>query len=632
MSMRIQILLFSIIMIFTFSRDTVSQRTDMFVPLNIRNAYLKNTRSMDGRPGTAYWQNRADYRIDVKFNPVQALVEGKEAITYYNNSPDTLRRMFLNLFPDYYKKGNARDFNIRFVDETEGVSIDSLFMKNGDSLVIIPDSMTERGHSGMFIRLPFPIEPGTKTDLRIAWHYFVNRGSHSRTGAVDSSSFFIAYFFPRLAVYDDISGWNTFDYTGGTEFYNDFGDFEVNIEVPPHYVLWATGELQNPEEVLQEKYVTRLHKAAVSDTVIHIIDSTEFMDRDITRRNASNTWRYRARNVSDFAFAVSDHYLWDAVSLVVDGESGRRVVVSAAYNSTSADFRHTVEIGLKGLRFMSDELPGVPFPYPNITVFNGLDEMEYPMMVNLVSYDNFHSTIRVTLHEIFHSYFPFYTGCNETLYAWMDEGLTTFATYVMAESLYTTEHAVLSFYDEYQGHFGDVTDVPIFVASDYLKRPVYYYTSYTKPAVFFLILRDVLGPEIFTRGLREFVNRWEGKHPQPYDLFFSLEDVCKKDLNWLIVPWVFEYGYVDLALGQVTENTGQYEITVENRGIYPAPVDLKIHYRDGKTREIHYTAEIWKTGELDYTLKISAESGIRSISLLNSTLLDADLSNNSIEF
>ncbi|MBN2365778.1 MAG: M1 family peptidase [Calditrichaeota bacterium] len=624
--------LFLTVFLLILNDGLFSQSSELFIPLNIQQAYQKNTRAYDGAPGEAYWQNRADYDMDIEFDPLTRLLKGTERILYHNNSPDTLQELFIHLFPDLYKRGNPRDFLIRYQDESEGIVLYDLKLNGRNLDPGGKNGIVHRGHSGMRISLPAPLQPGHHITLDILWRYHLNMESHIRTGAVDSSSFFIAYFFPRMAVYDDITGWNDFKYTGGVEFYNDYGDFDVSISVPRDFVVWATGEFQNPEEVLQEKYLRRYRIGAVSDSVIHIIDSTEYLNRDITRQNSRNIWHFRAKNVTDFAFALSDHYLWDAASVVVDKGNGRRVMMNAAYNINSKDFRHTIPIGLKGLDFMSRTLPGVPFPYPQITVFNSLDEMEYPMMVNLVSYNNFHSTIRVTLHEMFHSYFPFYVGCNETLYAWMDEGLTTFATYVMAESLYTPEHAALSFYGDYQGHIGDFIDIPVFVVSDVIKRPVYYFSSYTKPAVFLLVLRDMLGADLFDRTLREFINRWNGKHPQPYDLFFTFMDVTGHNLDWFIRPWIFEYGYVDLAIGTVMQGAENCEITIENRGGFPSPIDLQIEYQNGKVSDIHRTAAIWKAGNSEVVLKVPITGEIRSILLRNSTLLDAVFTNNRMDF
>jgi hypothetical protein len=464
--------------------------------------------------------------------------------------------------------------------------------------------------------------------LSIAWHYTLNEGSHIRTGAIDQSSFFVAYFFPRIAVYDDIDGWNDFTYTGSAEFYNDFGNFEVSVTVPKDFVVWATGNWQNPDEVLVDKYYRRYQNALLSDSIVHIIDSTDYMQSKVTTQRIKNVWKFRAENVSDFAFATSDHYLWDGSSMVVDVKSGRRVFMDIAYHKDSRDYYNMASISRKAVEFMSHDIPGISFPYPKITIVNSLDEMEYPMMVNLLSYKDHHATLRVGSHEIFHSYFPFYMGINETKYGWMDEGLTTFGTYLITEAIDSPRYSRLSFYEQFMRNVGNVIDVPVFTSSDHIIRPVYYFTSYTKPAAFFLILKDVLGDIQFKKALQEFMIRWNGKHPTPYDLFFTFKEVTGEDLDWIIKPWIFEFGYVDLAVKEIISKEGKYEIIIEKKGHYPAPIKLEITYADGEMEMIHKTAAIWKSGETLYTIEKPHSKKIKSVELLNKTNLDADISNN----
>jgi hypothetical protein len=606
------------------------QSSGLYIPLNIQKAYQHNTRSYDGTPGSLYWQNRADYRIAAEFDPVSRLLQGSEEITYYNNSPDTLRKLVLHLFPDFFKKGNARDYNVDFQEESNGLVLEEVLIRKGELDLVTTAGEGERGHSSITFNLSTPVFPRDTLILQFTWHYTVNEKSHIRTGAVDSSSFFVAYFYPRLAVYDDINGWNNFRYTGGIEFYNDFGNFEVYLTVPPGFIVWATGQLQNPEQMFTQKYYRRYRQALSSDSIITIVDSTECTNRDITHRAGMNTWKFRAENVSDFAFALSDHYVWDASSLVVDRQSGRRVFISAAYDKNAADFYKVASIARKGVEYMSGEIPGVPFPYPCITVFNALDEMEYPMMVNLLSYENPHSTLRVTLHEIFHSYFPFYMGFNETLYAWMDEGMTTFGTFLMTESLDSPAEARLSFYEDYRNFRGDFIDIPMFVVSDFLKRPVYLFNSYVKPAAFFLVLKDALGDDLFKKTLREFMRRWHGKHPSPYDLFFTFTNVSGQNLDWLIKPWFFEYGYADLALKEIHINKNQYRITVEKVGRYPIPIDLQISYTDGGNDTVHVSTMVWNSKKTEHIIEKPVSRKISSVQLLNRTFMDADSTNDKL--
>jgi hypothetical protein len=614
-----------------FPANTFARSSGLYIPLNIQKAYQGNTRSLTGKPGTNYWQNRADYSIDVKFDPVTRILKGKETITYYNNSPDTLKELLLHLFPNYFKKGNARDETIDYTDENSGVTIEQMTVNNIHVDISPGSKFLKYKHTNLKLILENPLPPGKNLVLSISWHYTVNKGSHNRTGSVDSSSFFIAYFFPRIAVYDDIHGWNDSLYTGTTEFYNDFGIFEVSIAVPQNFIVWATGSLQNPGEVLTPKYLQRFKSAMSSDDIIHIINATECTGKDITAPNRINTWKFKADNVCDFAFATSNHYLWDAASLVVDKTTRKRVLIDAAYSKDSEDFPHITGIARQAIEFMSFKFPGYPFPYPNETVFQGLADMEYPMMVNDGTRKDIDAAMKLTFHEIFHSYFPFFMGFNETKYAWMDEGLTSMGDYLFMEYQKKPRYQYIYFDYLYKNQIGHDLDIPIFARSDILKSPVYYNNAYSKSATFFLILRDFLGADIFKQTLLEFIKFWNGKHPSPYDLFYFFREVSGQDIEWLIKPWFFEYGYVDLAMKRVSRYDDGYRFVIERKGRYPSPIHVKISYEDGSSEIIHKKASVWKEGKRIYTINKTVSRVIKSVELAGKRYLDADLTNNKLQ-
>jgi len=605
-----------------------SQSRGIFIPINIQKAYAKKTRSFDGKPGMVYWQNRADYKMDISLNPKTLLITGKEIITYSNSSPDTLKHLIFHLFPNMYKKGNMRDTDIDPADESDGVTIDKISVDEKDIPVTPDNELIYVEHTLLRLRLAIPLLPQKQISVDISWHYTLNRNSHIRTGAVDSTTFFLAYFFPRIAVYDDINGWNYYKYTNEQEFYNDFGNFDVSVTMPKNYLVWATGVLKNPDEVLNEKYYNRYKAANQSNIISHIIDTTDLKQSDFTISNPYNVWKFKADNVTDFAIGTSNHYLWDATSLVVDKQTGRKVFLDAAYNKNSKDFYKVISIARQSVELMCNSFPGVPYPFPKETVFNGLSEMEYPMMANDRSYDDIHATIDLTTHEIFHSYFPFYCGFNEVNYAWMDEGITSFATYEFV-SVMDPGFAQVCFIDEYRPDMGTNLDLPVFINSSSLRRPVYDFMAYPKPALFFIFLRDVLGEEMFKKSFQEFVARWNGKHPMPYDLFSTISNVSGQNLDWLIKPWIFEYGYVDLAVKDIVEKNDKYSIIIERKGNYPSPVNLKISYQDNSVETIHNTAEIWKNGEVFFTIEKPIYRKIKKVELLDEYGIDINPSNNS---
>ncbi|MFC7669168.1 hypothetical protein ACFQT0_18770 [Hymenobacter humi] len=312
----------------------------------------------------------------------------------------------------------------------EGVTISALTI-NGEvfdvkKLAIEATNMTVPLHRAIASR--------QAATVRVSYSYTLNKGSHQRTGEVEPGAAFVAYFFPRIAVYDDIDGWNKLAYTGDQEFYNDFCNFKAAITVPKDFVVWATGDLKNADQVLTKKYAQRLQDAERKDAVAAIITADDAKRRDITAPNAQNTWRFEARNVTDFVFATSDHYVWKSTSLVVDPATQRRTRVDAVYNPKHKDFEEVIDFSRKTVEAMSYTFPKWPFPYAHETVFDGLDQMEYPMMVNDNPTETRKDAIELTDHEIFHTMFPFYMGINETKYGWMDEGWATIGEWLISPS------------------------------------------------------------------------------------------------------------------------------------------------------------------------------------------------------
>ena len=605
------------------------------MPREVQAAYENGTRSEDGRPGPAYWQNGADYRIHVRFDPLTGDLAGRETITYRNESPDFLRNLVLKVLPNMYRKGSARDSDAAPEDVGEGVTLDAVTL-NGEVLDPTPEG-GEVSHylNGNVVVVPVRLPAGEAATLEIEWHYTVNRGSHSRTGGVESTTWFNAYTYPRIAVYDDIDGWDFSAYRGTAEFYNDFGDYEVTVEVPEGYVVWATGLLQNPDEVLSADVAARYRQALGSDEIVHIVDPATLASGPVTTPAGpvgTNAWHFSADYVSDFAFAVSDHYLWDASSLVVDPATGRRTLIDAAYHPESPDFYEVAEVARNSIDYMSRVFPGVPFPYPQETVFNGADEMEYPMMVNDESIEERMYMVSLTSHEISHTYFPFYMGINEIKYAWMDEGWASFIDFFVTNLLHTEEPYRLFGLDELATDLGGWNDLPIMAGAGQARHPAYFHASYSKPAFFYWMLRDMWGEERFREVIQEYMRRWNGKHPTPWDFFNTLEDVTGEGLAWLIRPWFEEYGAPDLAIGAVERAGDSYRIEIVRAGRSPVPIEVAIEFEDGTSAVHHEPVSVWREGARAATLTVPARGEIRSVVLGNWNTPDANPADNEVAF
>lgn len=595
----------------------------LFTNTNVQSAYKKQTRSSTGKPGKNYWQNSADYKIDVHFNPKDQLLTGREAITYFNNSPDTLNQVIIRLYPDLYKKGVQRERVIAEKDLNEGVQIDE-FKIGEEKIVNFADSPKAfHDNTTLIIKPENSILPHSKVELNINWHYQVNTGSPIRTGMVDSTSYFIAYWFPRVSVYDDIDGWDTWSYNGSQEFYNDFGNFDVSITVPKKFVVWATGNRQNARDNFTDLILNRLDAAQKSTEVVHLIDSADYKTGNVLKSDASGVWKFAASNVTDFAFALSDHYLWYASSVLVDSSTGRRTLAEAAFNPVHQDFFDVASQAHQSVDYMSHFYPKYPFPFDHITVFDGTDQMEYPMMVNDNPEEHRKDAVQLTSHEIFHSYFPFLMGINETQYAWMDEGWASIGESVISPKMGEPEDEGIFSKGRYEQISGTDREVPLITNTKLYNESSYRSNSYGKAGSCYYVLQDLLGDKFYFKALHQYMNEWKGKHPVPYDFFYSINSGSGKNLNWFWNKWFFGWDFPDLALKNVAPSADETIVSVENKGGLPLPVYLSIILKSGKKLIQKYTAEAWKTGSQLMTIKIKQPlSAIASIELGNEFIPD----------
>jgi len=602
----------------------------LFTTTNIQNAYKKETRTASGKPGKNYWQNKANYNIKVSFDPATQLLQGKETISYFNNSPDTLKEIIVRLYPDLYKKGVERLSHIADKDLNNGVQIESF--KIGTEVIDNFNNRNEYFHNNtnLIIKPAEAILPHSTIDFAINWHYKVNTGSPVRTGMVDSTSYFIAYFFPRLAVYDDIDGWDTWSYNGSQEFYNDFGDFNVEISLPKNYIVWATGDRENAEDNFSKNILEKIKSASVDTQIIHVIDSTDYMKNDVLKNDATGVWKFSANNVTDFAFALSDHYLWDASSVLVDSATVRRTLAGAAYNKIHRDYFDVANQAHQTVFYTSHFYPKYPFPFNHITVFDGTDQMEYPMMVNDNPTRTHKDAVQLTTHEIFHSYFPFFMGINETQYAWMDEGWATIGESVISPKMGEPEDEGIFSKTRYERISGTNKYVPLITNTKEYNSAAYLANSYGKAGLCYYVLQNLLGDELYFKSLHQYMNDWHGKHPTPYDFFYSFNNASGKDLNWFWQKWFFGWEYPDLSIKKVEKNGNNVKIIIRNKGGLPLPVYLNIISKDGNSSLIKYTAEVWKNAEKEKTFTIpQAYSTISKIELGNEFIPDKYENNNS---
>lgn len=592
-----------------------------YMPRNIKAAYEKGTRSADGKPGKNYWQNHGKYDIAFTADADAKTISGKESIIYTNNSKDTLKLVAIRFVNNIHKPEAPRSGPVDADFLASGLKISS-FKVDGQSANI---NSTGWG-TVADVPLKTALLPGQKARFDIDWSYPLSKQS-GREGQIDNTTFFAAYAYPRISVYDDYNGWDRVPHTDRTEFYNDFNDYTVSVKAPKNYVVWATGDLLNVDEVLTTKVAERYKNSLISDQVMHIATLEEMKAGTVTKQNAWNTWKFEANHITDFTFSLSSSYVWDAASVVVDKKTGRRSSVQAAYAPTAKDFAHAADWGRQALSWFSNNWPGVPYPFSKMTAFQGFADMEYPMMVNDSSTPDLEFSQFVLNHEIAHTYFPFYMGTNETRYAFMDEGWATTLEYLIGTEQLGKERAAENYKNFRVKKWildpSTEQDQPIIAMSTQVSGTGYGNNAYGKPSLAYLALKDILGDELFGKALRVYMERWNGKHPIPWDFFYSINDGSGQNLNWYWNNWFFSNNYIDLRIEKATVKGNSYTVAVKNIGGFAVPFDVKIVYTDGKEQLTHISPAIWKSGQKQVDVEVKANQAVKSIVLDGGIFMDA---------
>jgi hypothetical protein len=615
----------STIIILLIFKSIIAQEPGIFIPSEIKTAIKNQTRTITGSPGPNYWQNGIDYKIEAGFNPETGKINGKETVTYTNNSPNTIYTLVFNIYPNLFKKGNKRDREVDPNDIHDGLIISKLSIDNK----ALDLKLKKINFSGtkMMVNLPKSLIPKGKVSVTLEWEFTMPINTTIRVGKYGPNTWFVGYWYPQLAVYDDVFGWDEIDYDGQHEFYSPFANFDVKITMPAKQIVWATGIWQNPAEILNEPYLGRYNEALNSDDVIRIV-TNEDLDQKITKSELENVWHFKAENVIDFSFATSDQYLWDGINITIDQKLKKNTFIQSAYKRSSRDFVEVAEIGKKSINYLSTVMPAVPFPYPRMTIFNGDDGMEFPMMVNDRSEMFRSATVNLTSHEISHTYFPFYMGINQSRYSWMDEGWAQFLPAEFQDSEVQGNNQISFSALNYSRYAGNVNEMPMMVPSQFLKGYEYYITSYYRPELAFRVLQNLLGKDLFLKALKEYIRRWNGKYPGPYDFFFTFNDVAKQDLSWYWKPWFFEMAYPDLAINSITKEQNEYVIEIENIGGLPLPIEINLEFSDASKISISKTAEVWKNGNKKIQIRQSSDKTISSCILGTGWIPDTDKSNN----
>jgi hypothetical protein len=578
-------------------------------------------RSADGAPGPGYWQQRADYSIKATLDTAAKRLTATEQIRYTNRSPDTLRFVWMQVDQNLFRTGSTG--SLLFAAESRfggagfsgGFEIASITQSSLPAQPAAPPRARHRSSAlaadparpvpatplahrvddtMMYVQLARPLAPGETTVFDLAYSFNVPEHGADRMGR-EGSLYEIAQWYPRMAVYDDVHGWNTDQYLGQGEFYLEYGDIDYEVTLPAGYIVAGTGVLQNPEQVLTPTQRARLAAAVKSDSTVAIITADELASGAARpRRDGMLTWRFRAERVRDVAWAASPGYVWDA--------SGWDGTLAQAYYRSDA--RTTWEDAAKMSRFSILEYSThwFRYPYPQISAVEGpVSGMEYPMVAMEAPADSKEELYNVITHEIGHMWYPMTVGSDERRYAWMDEGFNTFINTFSEEDYWKRDDS-----DTRRSEIRFVTALDQGPTAQPIMTPANRYRSddnlgslaYQKPSIMLLALRNkVLGPEVFDTAFREYTRRWAFKHPQPADFFRTMEEVSGRDLSWF---WR-GFFYTTAALDQSVESVKQAPdsstlVTIRSLGAAVMPVELELGFADGSKSTVKLPVEIWYNG------------------------------------
>ena len=596
------------LLLFTISaainaQEVITDNQHLFDNFSYRQGNVYRTAS--GKPGPEYWQNSADYNLEATLDDKNHTVSGNVTIHYTNNSPETLDFIWLYLEQDRFTENSRGTLTTpvqgnRYSGDTEGgfelTNVSAKTKTGTSSKYLITDTRMQ-----LWLDKPLPAKGGT-VDIKMNFKFKVPVEGMDRMGRLDvkgGTIYAIAQWYPRVAVFDDVVGWNTDPYLGAGEFYCEYGNYDVKITAPANHTVVCSGQLENPNEVLTKSQQDRLAEAAKSDKTVYIISPDE-VGKPVAavKQNGTLTWHFKMENTRDVAWAASAAFIWDAARMNLGG--GKTGLAQSVYPKESdgkTAWSRSTEFTKASIEFYSKTY--FAFPYPNaINVAASVGGMEYPGVSFCHYQSNGADMWDVTDHEFGHNWFPMIVGSNERRYPWMDEGFNTFINHYSTKNFNNGEFVTnqdnprsLVQYLTYENREGIDTYPDVANARNLA------YTGYYKPAIGLYLLREyILGTERFDNAFKSYIYTWAYKHPQPNDFFNHIENVAGEDLSWFWKGWFYGNGNIDLGITSVKTYQGGFLITVENDGQIPMPVQLQVIYTDNTTDNINLPVEIWQRG------------------------------------
>jgi hypothetical protein len=593
-------------------------------------------RTASGKPGAKYWQQRVDYRITAELDESRNELRGRETIHYVNRSPDTLTYLWLfveqNLCEPNSITNQLNQPPLVFLGTTFDFSCQGFNSAPRLESMTIGGKEVKRTRFGTTLRvdLAAPLAPNTALDINAVWHFNVPAQGGGRMGH-DGPLYEMAQWYPRVAVYDDIRGWNHDPYIGAGEFYLEYGNFDVTLTVPANDIVAATGDLKNAEQVLTAAQRDRLALARRSDTTIAIIRADEAGNAAKTRPAArlpghpsTIEWHFTATNVRDFAFAAGPNFRWDASAY-------NGILIESLYRPAADKWPEVNRIGRAAIKHYSEQW--FRYPWSHATTVEGpIEGMEYPMLTFTPNSPTREDQQWVIAHEFGHEWFPMIVGSNERLYPWMDEGFNTFIDLENAAKYFAgtpygdsievhplhlyTEHAVA-------GNEQPLIDKPTEVRD-------LFWGGYQKPALMMQLLRyEVLGKDRFDAAFREYIRAWAFKHPAPGDFFRVMRDQSGMDLDWFWRDWIYTTARLDQAVDSMSRGaSGVTTVHLSSRGTMVMPAELALTFDDATTQVVKLPVEMWNLGDrFDY--RVPGTKTVRAVEIdARRALPDIDRTNN----
>jgi hypothetical protein len=599
-------------------------RRDIPMTRMIQRAFQAGTRDSTGRPGRNYWQLRTDYKINASLDPVTSIVTGHETVVIHNNSDSAMRSVVLRLDQNFFLPNVPR---LEAASElTDGMQISRLVI-NGQALNVadtlgspIPGSArrtpalaTVLKNTSARIPIATPIAAHSTGTLEADWKFRVPRadnGRGSRMGRWADSLYQVAQWYPRVAVFDDLrgGGWDTDPYLGPSEFYNNFGHFDVSIDVPAGWIVGSTGVLQNPTEVLTPTARERLSHVLESDSLRTIVSATERGPGKSTAAGNRLVWHFVADTVADVAWATSNQFVWDATRATIPDRGAIPVNIlylpghAKQYAEGGAVVRHALEYYSK---------LWMPYAFPQLTMVDGPElGMEYPMFIM--------SAVFAADHETGHQWWPMMVGVNETWYGFMDEGFNQYMN-ILSDADYAQKPAQLDSLGQSYGRIsGNELEAPLMWDENYA-GPLYSFAAYGKAPLMLSALGGVVGDTAVQRAMSEYAKVWRFKHPSPWDYAFFMQNALHRDLGWFWNYWLFTTESTDGGIQDVKTLGRRTVVTIRQNGQMPSPVVLKVEFAptgsaikpmpngqftDANTAIVTYPVDVWFSGSRTFVANL----------------------------